>query len=175
MRGFQPDPSTTTTAVKLLKSSAQNSFILQSAKWHKVALFTTSRLCAGCIWIYLCLMLPEYASSELLVSPPGNSVLDQAEREGKRSAHRSSGCQTCYRNVIELCTIASIDTVALSTNSYCHVHVILSIVLQAFIRFTHGTLAEASYSDTTGYTGKLHSLLCMTYMANTEPHLRLLH
>ena len=34
-------------------------------------------------------------------------------------------------------------------------HVILSTVLQA-IRFTHETLAEASYGDA---TGKLHSLL----------------
>ena len=48
-----------------------------------------------------------------LRSTSGNSVLDQAEREGKRSARRSSGCQTCYRIVIGLCTIVSIDTVAL--------------------------------------------------------------
>ena len=52
-------------------------------------------------------------------------------------------------------------------------HVILSIVLQAF-RFTHETLAEDSYGNATAYTGKLHSLLCTTYVANTEPHLRLL-
>ena len=174
MRCFQPDPSTTTTAEKSLKISAQNSFILQSAKWHKVTLFTASRLCAARIWIYLCLKLPEYANSELLASPPGNSVLDQAEREGTRSACRSSGCQTCYRMVIALCTIAIIEIVALNKNSYCHVHGILSTVLQAF-RFTHETLAEASYGDSTAYTGKLHSLLHTTYVANTEPHLRLLH
>ena len=59
-------------------------------------------------------------------------------------------------------------------NSYCHVHGILSTVLQAF-RFTHEALAEASYGDAMAYTGKLHSLLHMTYVANTEPHLRLLH
>ena len=54
-------------------------------------------------------------------------------------------------------------------------HVILSTVLQAF-RFTHETLAEASYGDATAYTGKLiHSLLRTTYVANTEPYLRLLH
>ena len=52
-------------------------------------------------------------------------------------------------------------------------HVILSTVLQAF-RFTHETPAEASYGEVTAYTGKLHSLLRMTYVANTEPHLRLL-
>ena len=52
-------------------------------------------------------------------------------------------------------------------------HVILSIVLQAFT-FTHETLAEDSYGNATAYTGKLHSLLCTTYVANTEPHLRLL-
>ena len=53
-------------------------------------------------------------------------------------------------------------------------YVILSIALQAF-RFTHETLAEASYGNATAYTGKLiHSLLRMTYVANTEPHLRLL-
>ena len=40
-------------------------------------------------------------------------MLDQAEREGKRLARRSSGCQTCYRIVIGLCTIASIEIVAL--------------------------------------------------------------
>ena len=101
-------------------------------------------------------------------------MLDQAEREGKRSARRSSGCQTCYRIVIGLCTIASIEIVALKENSYRHVHVILSTILQAF-RFTHETLAEASYGDATAYTGKLHSLLHTTYVANTEPHLRLLH
>ena len=53
-------------------------------------------------------------------------------------------------------------------------HVILSTVHQAF-RFTHETLTEAGYGDATAYTGKLHSLLHTTYMANTEPHLRLLH
>ena len=37
-------------------------------------------------------------------------------------------------------------------------HVILFTVLQAF-RFTHETLAEASYGDATAYTGNLHSLL----------------
>ena len=53
-------------------------------------------------------------------------------------------------------------------------HVILSTVHQAF-RFTHEALTEASYGDTTDYTGKLHtrlhSLLRTTYVANTEPHL----
>ena len=91
-----------------------------------------------------------------LRSTSGNSVLDQAEREGKRSARRSSGCQTCYRIVIGLCTIASIETVALKQNSYRHMHVILSTVHQAF-RFTHEALAEASYGDATAYTGKLQA------------------
>ena len=53
-------------------------------------------------------------------------------------------------------------------------HGILSTIFQAF-RFTHETLAEASYGDTTAYTGKLHSLLHTIYVANAEPHLRLLH
>ena len=52
--------------------------------------------------------------------------------------------------------------------------VILSTVLQAF-RFSHETLAEVSYGDATAYTGKLHSLLRTIYVANAEPHLRLLH
>ena len=34
---------------------------------------------------------------------------------------------------------------------------------------------EWPYGDTAAYTGKLHSLLRMIYLANTEPHLRLLH
>jgi len=51
------------------------------------------------------------------------------------------------------------------------VHVILSTVLQSF-RFTHETLAEANYGDATAYTGKLHSLLRWTYVANAEPQLR---
>ena len=51
---------------------------------------------------------------------------------------------------------------------------VLSTVLQAF-RFTHETLDETSYGDATAYTVKLHSLLRTTYMANTEPNLRLLH
>ena len=45
-------------------------------------------------------------------------------------------------------------------------HVILSSVLEAF-RLTHETLAEASCGDATAYTGKLHSLLCTNYVANT--------
>ena len=53
-------------------------------------------------------------------------------------------------------------------------HGILSTIIQAF-RFTHKTLTEASYGDTTAYTGKLHSLLPTIYGANTESHLKLLH
>ena len=79
-------------------------------------------------------------------------MLDQAEREGIRSARRSSDCQTYYRIVIKLCTIANIEIVALKKKNYCHVHVILSTVLQAF-RLTHETLTDASYGDATAYTG----------------------
>ena len=100
-------------------------------------------------------------------------MLDQAKSEGTRSARRSSGCQTCYRIEIGLHTIASIDSSTETINSYRHVHGILSTVLQGF-RFPYETLAEVSYGNTTVYTGKLHSLLRRIYVANTEPHLRLL-
>ena len=49
----------------------------------------------------------------------------------------------------------------------------ISNVLQTF-RFTYETIAEASYSDTTVYTGNLQSLLRMICVANTEPQPRLL-
>ena len=68
----------------------------------------------------------------------------------------------------------TLPSLALKENSYRHVHVILSTVLQA-LRFTHEAHAEASHGDVTAYTGKLHSLLRTINVANTEPHLRLLH
>ena len=40
----------------------------------------------------------------------GNSVLDQVKSKGTKSTSPSSGCQTCYRIVIGLCTIASINS-----------------------------------------------------------------
>ena len=126
---FQLDPSTRATAEKsLMKISAQNIFILQSAKWHEATLFTTSRL--GCP------STPIVNYQRALKSTSGNSVLDQAERESKRSACRSSGCQTCYSIVIGVCTIASIEIVALKNYSYRHMHVILSTVLQIYTRDT---------------------------------------
>ena len=52
------------------------------------------------------------------MSSSDNSVPDQAVSDGIRSALRSSGCQTCYRIVVGLRNIATIDCSTTSTATY---------------------------------------------------------
>ena len=53
-------------------------------------------------------------------------------------------------------------------------HGIISTVLQA-VSLQLETLTETSCGKIRAYSGKLHSLLCMIYVANTESHLKLLY